>query len=316
MLRVGIIGAGLMASGYDEPKDDIILSHAHAVINNKGLFLSGFYDINVESAQAASKKWNTSHFQNMNDLLDNSDIVCCAVSDNAHYDVLKKIINRSSMKAIICEKPITTDLENGNEIVQLTHKNKIPLFVNYSRRFMPVFRLIKQEIYDMGRFLSGSAYYGKGLIHNGSHMVNLIDYLVGLEKYKVHSIKDQINDFTKDDPSIGFILSDGNSFIDVSIIPCDIVTAFELELFFEKGKVVYDDAVGEVSVYRIKESPTYRGYRNYLPDKVLTIDRSGALKILYDDVLHNIENGGSIQSDGESAVRTLELCFLIKDEVR
>ena len=37
-----IIGAGRMASDYDNPSDGFILSHAHAILINKNIRLCGF----------------------------------------------------------------------------------------------------------------------------------------------------------------------------------------------------------------------------------------------------------------------------------
>ena len=56
-LRVGILGAGMMAQGFDRPGSARVLSMAHA-FNRSGVFtLGGFFDLQQERAEAAERTW-------------------------------------------------------------------------------------------------------------------------------------------------------------------------------------------------------------------------------------------------------------------
>jgi len=57
--RALIIGAGQIASDYDNPTDKNILTHAHAYIAHSDTELAGFFDINQKKAEEAAKKWSS-----------------------------------------------------------------------------------------------------------------------------------------------------------------------------------------------------------------------------------------------------------------
>ena len=79
--------------------------------------------------------------------------------------------------------------------------------MNYTRRFVPEIRSIREAIKsgNYGAFLTGTGYYGKGLLHNGSHMVDLLQFLVG-EVGKVAKVS-EIVDFYDHDPSVSALLT-------------------------------------------------------------------------------------------------------------
>ena len=314
--RVGIIGAGRMASGYDEPNSEAILSHAHAVVENPHLKLVGFYDVDSSSGMAAADKWDADYYDSLEALVASCDIICIASPDEYHTEYLSKLSAYDSLKAIICEKPIALDPETAKTALRLYEHSDIPIFVNYSRRFMDGFRTVRSVMRDYGGFLSGMCYYGKGLIHNGSHMINLLDYLLGLDDYEVVFTGRSTCDFTSDDPSISFVLSDGERSIGFDFIPCDILTVFQTELFFERGKIVYNDSTETIELYGLGESEFFAGYTNYVKTETISTGRYSALTNLYNEVVSCIDGGTTPSSDAASAYRTLCKCYEVRDYMR
>ena len=57
-LVVGILGAGRMAQGFDDPGSPHVLSLAHAVQASRGFSLGGFFDQRPERAEAAERRWS------------------------------------------------------------------------------------------------------------------------------------------------------------------------------------------------------------------------------------------------------------------
>ncbi len=108
------------------------------------------------------------------------DIAVVATPDTAHYITLKQILN-SSLKLVICEKPICDNIIIAREIVELYKRNSIPLMVNYTRRFIPHYDYLIQY----GRPLYGICVYNRGLLHTASHATDFFD-MVGCEKYELH----------------------------------------------------------------------------------------------------------------------------------
>ena len=139
---------------------------------------------------------------------------------------------------IFAEKPLTKTLPEALEIKQLYSSLPISVQLNYSRRFVPEIIRLRNNIKDglHGRYLSGTGYYGKGLLHNGSHLLDLLHNLLGdIHDYRLTSV---INDFYDDDPSVSAVLTvqDGVPFF-LQSIDCRAYTIFEMDLLFERGRI-------------------------------------------------------------------------------
>lgn len=312
--NVLIIGAGNIASGYDDIKCDRVLSHAHAITLSEHFELFGFYDLNYQKAKAAAQKWRVKAFQSLDGLEDEIDIVCCAVPDEYHYEVMKNVAGWKNLKAIICEKPLARNLIHGNEIMQLYKEKKIPIFVNYSRRYLRQFREAKEWIrYNAGDLLVGNCFYGKGTIHNCSHFVNILQFLLG--DLEIVSTGDYIDDFFEDDKSREFVLRYNEKKIFFHPIPCNNVTVFEFDIMFTNGRIRYSDEEQCIKYYTVAESSIYQGEQNYVLKSVVKLNPSEAMKELYENVRLFMSNKEDILSDVYSAYDTLNICSKIAQEV-
>ena len=55
--KVGVVGAGRIAAGFDSLGDELVLTHAHAVKREPRLELVGFWDLNNQASLDAAAKW-------------------------------------------------------------------------------------------------------------------------------------------------------------------------------------------------------------------------------------------------------------------
>src|SRR5574344_659316 len=134
LYKVIIIGAGNIGAFFDTPASNRVLTHAHAFYHHKNFRLVGFYDVDYEKAKLAAKLWNCQAFAELDAAMEEAEVVCCTVSDTYHYEVLKKIANYS-VKLVFTEKPLTKTIEEAQEIAELYQEKKLPIQVNYTRRF-------------------------------------------------------------------------------------------------------------------------------------------------------------------------------------
>lgn len=282
MYDVAIIGAGNIAANYDNPTDEHLLTHAHAISHSTHFNLIGFYDVNQEAARKAAAKWNCSWFQDMNTAISSANVVCIAVPDIYHYSVLRQCLEQTSVEAVIVEKPYMATLSEGCNIQELLNKCSIPVILNYSRRFMPEFGELKRWIDDAaGNLICGNCFYGKGTLHNGSHLIDMMRYFFG--DLKVGRVIDKIEDYTPTDPSYEYYLyaHNQNSRIFFHPIPCDKVTIFEFDLIFDNGRVKYNDEMGKFEYYEaLKTNPLFDEV-NYIKRREVKINPSSAMCGLY-----------------------------------
>ena len=122
------------------------------------------------------------------------DVAIVASPDETHYALLKELVGRP-LRLVIAEKPLTKTLEQATEIVDLYKRKNIPVAVNYTRRFAKGIVSLRNDIREenFGKPLRGVGYYGKGILHNGSHMVDLLNFFFGNVQSK--EVFETINDF-------------------------------------------------------------------------------------------------------------------------
>ncbi len=273
MYTVAIIGAGNIAAGFDSLNTPKILTHAHAVIGSEGFLLRGFFDVDYNKAREAATKWNTKAFKTLDELAGNADVCVCCVPDGFHDYIIEQAA-KFEPQIIITEKPLASSYSNAEKIYN-SYYNKQPIAVNYSRRFIPEFRMIKEMIKEYGELVKGIAYYGKGTFHNGSHIIDLLQYFFGnVERVCRTGIVQ--NDF-KGDPTCDAILTWGDKDVYLLGVDSRIVTVFEVDLMFEKTRIRIVDGGQRIEVYKKTESMDYKGFFGYDLSKVIEVDYSLSL---------------------------------------
>ena len=277
-----IVGAGSIASEYDSPASKNVLTHSHAIqLCSEHLQLIGFYDINIEKAQSAAKKWNTLWFSK----IVAADIIVICTPDNVHLQSIREAVNVNP-KLIILEKPIAGRLNEAKEILHLV--KGIPTVVNFSRRFVNEFYDIKKTICLSSKFITGNGIYSKGFVHNGSHMVDLLRLLIG----EIREIK-RINE---GDESAIVYFENGEKFFMFGLSSNVKYTVFELDLLFEDYRIRIIDSGRIAIVYQNIESRIYSGYRELLPQNKLILNANSALTNLYEMVVNYFMNAGILVS--------------------
>lgn len=309
MYKALIIGAGNIGAEFDFPESKKILTHAHAITLHPDLELLGFYDTDKEKSQEAVKRWGGKAFTDMASALRDADVVYCCVPDTFHGEILKEIALYSP-KLVIAEKPLATTLEEAEKI-QTIYNGKIPLTVNYSRRFLKEFHWLKKQISCYGKFLKGVGYYGKGTLHNGSHMIDILVFLLG-EIEKFHVFGTDIFDFEKKDSSknISFVIQNENFYM--IAIDSRVVTIFEMELFFEKARVRILNGGEKIEIYYTEDSDTYAGYKNYKLREEISVDYSKAMTGLAENLTGFLKGEQELFCTLKDGMDVLKICMEIR----
>lgn len=310
MYRAVIIGAGNIASGFDAPDSLDILTHAHAYQCSPGFQLMGFYDIDYGRAKAAADKWGCKAYGTLEAAVRDAEVVSCCVPDLYHKQALEEI-STYCPKLVIAEKPLAASVAEGEKLARI-YGGRIPFLLNYSRRFLPEFQSMREEIRRYGNFLKGIGHYGKGILHNGSHMIDLLGFLLG--GVGCHRIlESEIHDL-EGDASRDVILQIAGKPFYMTAIDSRIATIFELDLFFEKARVRILDGGNRIEKYEIRESATYQGYYNYILSECVDVDYSHAMEGLLENagrVLDGVEGPACGLGDG---LNVLKLCMQIRGE--
>ncbi|MBQ6516181.1 Gfo/Idh/MocA family oxidoreductase [bacterium] len=289
-----IIGAGLIASDFDTPNNDAVLTHAHAYKNNPDTELLGFYDIDFSRAQKAAEKWGVNAYKE----LTNADIISICVPDEFHTKMVLEA-KKLNPKIIFLEKPVCRDLSD----TEILKNVDIPILVNYSRSFSKSFQDLKKRILsgEFGQYKSGVGYYGKGFIHNGSHMVNLLNLLFG--DISDVEFKNEINDFYNDDHSKFATLNfkNGGYFI-MNPVDCRDYTIFEFDFIFEKARVRVLNSGYQIEIYKSAESKKFKGYQMLELSEKIDTDLDFAMKNAVQNIVDFLDGKETLLCDLQKGI--------------
>lgn len=309
--NVLIIGAGQISAFFDKPGDMKILTHAHAFTSIEGFNLLGFYDTDFEKASEAAEIWNVAAFKDLNQTFEENtiDVVVAAVPDQYHYPLLVQL-SQLPVKAILAEKPLTRTIKEASHLLERFKVKPIGVAVNYSRRYVKEFNEVRRLIQagSYGRFLTGHCYYGKGIIHNGSHCIDFIRYMLGTEVIEAQVIR-KVFDFYDEDPSVSAVLKlDNQGSFFMQPVDCSIFTLFEIELIFERNRLRFVDSGHSVEVYEVQPSKYYMGYRSLYKIAEIEASLDNAMQAVANNILEYLKYGKDLICTLEDGYKALEVC--------
>lgn len=306
-----IIGAGRIGAFFDSPQSETILTHAHAFSSHPGFELKGFVDADPREAERAALLWSARAFDPAAYAREEFDVAVVATPDESHYHLLRELADRP-LKLVFAEKPLALSRTEAESIVLLYRERGIGLAVNYSRRFVPDFAYLRDKIaeHEFGKYLTGTGYYGKGILHNGSHMIDLLRFLLG-DPAKVTTLG-AIRDWSDNDPtcSARLEMAEGGQFL-LQGLDCRCYTVFEMDLLFEKARVRMLESGFAIEVYGVIDSEIFAGYRILSPGKRQAVNLGSALADAVENLYGYLSTGIELACTGEEALRALDICAQI-----
>ena len=125
-LRIGVLGAGYLGK-----------IHLSLLKESKHFDLVGFYDTKTQIAAKISREFGYQSFSDINQLLQAVDVVDIVTPTNTHFELAKKALQNGLH--VFLEKPITTTVEQANELVSLAKSKGLLGMVGQVERFNPAF---------------------------------------------------------------------------------------------------------------------------------------------------------------------------------
>lgn len=140
--------------------------------------LVAVYSRTEEKAKEFSKKYNIQYiFTNLEEMAksDKIDAVYIATPNSFHSS--QSIIFLKNKKAVLCEKPVTSNLKELEEVIKVSKENNTLFMEAMKTTFIPTYFKLKENLHKIGEikrvFLNNcgrsSQYddYLKGIVHNG-----------------------------------------------------------------------------------------------------------------------------------------------------
>lgn len=267
MIKVLIIGCGNIGCLYDiDYSYKYVLTHIRAYSLNKKTEIY-IYDPDLEKTQYISSKYDVKIIENIDDdILKSFDIVSICTDTNSHYYYLSKLLKLKT-PVILCEKPVTYNFSEINELLSLYRRNSSKILINYIRRFNNEYLKLKDIL---GNILSEDKLqkifinYSGGFINNGSHALDLLNFLFE-KKADLNSYTFLEKEYDKfnNDPSLSIIFKNGyfDEFIFFTYIKSDYFI-FEIDILFEKNRIIISDSGNNISIYKKSEPDIENIYKS------------------------------------------------------
>lgn len=316
--RVVIVGAGAIAGGYDMARaraDAGALTHAGAYAAHDGFEVIACVDPDEERRGAFQRHWNVPHaFASLDDYQASgvvADVASICSPTARHAADLSFFVDRPE-RAVFCEKPITPDLKQAEALVAAYAADKI-FMVNHPRRWCREIIKLGEDIRSgrFGALQTASAYYGKGILHNGSHMIDLLHSLLG--EINVNSVGASRYDYEPGDPTVDAVLETASG-SPVYLMGTDsrLYDMFEVAFVFDSVAISLENGCGAMRVRAVVKNPLAPTHRVADRGEWSEIDLTQAMPAAVQNLYECLAHKAAPLCDGQTALKAQALCEKIR----
>lgn len=331
--RCALIGCGRVGVTLeDDPLRAKPASHIGGIVKlgPQKVNLVATCDIDKEKLLYTQRQWGIEAvYLDYKELIqkEKPDIIVVATWTQTHKDIVV-FAAQNGVKGIVLEKPMATDLESSNEIIKACTIHQVKLVINHERRWDPLYRKAK-EIVDNETLGSLKSIYcnvfsrsapkgawesvledfgGGPLLHDGTHLVDMIRYLSG----EIVSINGYVR---RENPDVGtettataMMETDKSVNVFMEAGGMRNYFNFELDLQFEEGRIRVGNGIKEY--FQARSSTRYTGFRDLVKGKFPKLERgidpfSGAISELIDSMEKNTIPLSSL----DDGYRAMEIIF-------
>jgi predicted dehydrogenase len=130
-LKVAVVGAGKMGSIHAKVYDQLDVCDLVAVV-----------DVDIDKAKSLADQYKCQAYDNCDEIIGEVDAVTIASPTIYHLELAEKFI--TNKVAVMIEKPLAADSEQGRRIVSLAEANSVVVAVGHSERCNPVVQAMKR----------------------------------------------------------------------------------------------------------------------------------------------------------------------------
>lgn len=310
-MSVLIVGLGQISVGYDlhhEPTAHIY-THARAFSQHQKFYLIAGVDPEEQKRRVFTKVYNCPAYDSVEAALERHqpDFVVIAVPTGLHGQVLQRVLERSHPKMILCEKPISNDVNEARNMVRSCADRGVGFYVNYMRRSDPGVIEIKKRIAagEFGEMIKGVAWYSKGFLHNGSHIFNLLEYWLGPMQDSIMLNRGRIWDNSDPEPDVYVAFERGC----ITFLAAweEAFSHYTLELLSPSGRLRYEQGGELIQWQPAGPDPHFQGYTVLAAIPEIMNSGMGRYQLHVAEQCSNVLHGQDAQlCSGADALQTLE----------
>ena len=303
-----IIGLGDIGLNYDLKldKNKYVYTHSSAISLHSGFELKGGVDRNNDACKTFTQHYNVKSFKSIKDALTEikPEVIIIATSTNFHLKAIREINKYHKPIAILCEKPMGGDFQQGKEIIKICKKIGASLYVNYARSCLPGSMVVKSRIQKnlIKTPMKCVLWYSKGLKHNGTHFINLMeDWFGKCLQVKIINKGRKTEDFGLE-PSVFLEFEN----CEVTLIAAweEFYSHYTIELISASGRLYWNKST--IDWNEVINDDLVDGYKklSFKTEEILIGIEKYQLHVL-DQLFFALQGSASYICNGEKALETL-----------
>jgi len=316
--RVLIVGLGSIGMLYDLENSDQahVLSHAKAFSQHENFVLVAGVDPDPIARKKFSDKYGAWSGHDLAEALRIScpDVVVLASPTNTHAEILKSVLAHEKPKVVLCEKPISYSLQEAQFMVSACRDANCLFFVNYLRRVEPGVVEIKRRLVagEIQAPAKGVVWYTKGLIHNGSHFINLLEFWLGAIQEAVPIEAARISTSLDFQANVRVSFTHGEALF--IAVPDHYFTHHEIHLVCPNGCLRYENGGAKMSWQPVDASTAGSQYTLLTETaEVIPTEAKRLQAVVTHELSRALSGFPTSLCTGEDALATLEALANVRD---
>lgn len=306
-IRTAVVGVGYLGQFHAEK---------YAMLPNSELV--AVVDTDRERAAVVAEKVGTRAVADYRELLGQVDAVSIVVPTQYHYEVAKVFLGQGVH--VLLEKPITTTLEEAEELIRVAAENKAVFQVGHLERFNPVVLALEGVVHDPG-FIESiriAPFKPRGTDVNVVldlmiHDIDIIQHIVGSKVKQINSIGAPV--FTEEEDIANARIQFENGCVaNVTASRISLKSERRMRIFQSDAYINVDFQNKKVAVFRKGEGEMFPGVPNIKVEEQ-SFDQSDALKCEIEAFLDAVATGKPPVVSGEDGKRALETALMINKKL-
>lgn len=317
-----IVGCGNIGGAFDatRPADAPPLSHAGAFTRDLHFQLAACVDPDATRRHDFMARWGVpdgaASVAELEAAEGDFDVISLCSPTALHADHLRAALALRP-RLIFCEKPLTPSVAQSEKLVAACRDAGVLLAVNHNRRWDRALQRLRDDLKSgrLGPLRSVVASYNKGVLNNGSHMVDLLHLLLG--PLELQATGAAVHDFWPDDPSIPALLRtmDGVP-VHLSTTHAGDYALFELTLNLADASLTMEDGGLAWRTRRRIASPHFASYQVLDAGERTPGEYMHTMRRAVDNLHAALLDEAPLASTGDTALQAQRLCELIRHAAR
>jgi predicted dehydrogenase len=314
-IRIGVVGAGSL--GYH---------HVRILRDVEGVRLAGFVDERAERASQVATELGVRAYRDVESLLDDVDAVTIVVPTPAHYRVAKQALELG--KHAFIEKPITTTLDEADELLSIAKRTGAIIQTGHVERFNRAVRAALPYV-SGPRFIESERL--ASFNPRGSDVAVVLDLMI----HDIDLILTLVNDTTESITAVGVpvltpMLDIANARVTFTSGAVANITSSrisrervrKIRIFQHSGYISLDLGAGTGEFFRLKQRmdtsnpPAVPVDITDFVDRIrLTAPEGEPLRLEFESFVAAIRGEGPVIVTGEEGRRALAVALKIVAEI-